>query len=389
MKGLLAVFQGDRIIWLIILVMTAFSAVFVYSFVTILSKMEGEPEYYYLFKHLLFVAMGFGAAYFVHRLNTRIILKLSLILLYLSIIALAMTMFFGVEVNGAGRWIRVPGLGLTFQTSDFAKLSLILYLSVHLVKFKDQFDNWKVMGTKIFFPILAVCGLILKDNFSTAVLLMMIAYAMMFIAGVHLTKLFTFAFVKVVAVGLLILVQLSFSNVRILPRLTTWMNRIENRYADEEDNIANAQANNAQLAIHNGGIFGKGFGGGKLKEYLPEAYADFFYSSLVEETGLFGAIFLVVVYTILLMRIIAIGLQSNDTMLTYLSFGIGIHFMAQASINMLVCTGILPVTGQNMPFLAMGGSAMLTALISVAIVQAIARENANTNNPTPSEQEVQ
>lgn len=385
MKGIFSAFQGDRTIWLVIFILTGFSAVFVYSFVTILSKMEGEPEYYYLFKHLLFVAMGFGAAYFVHRLDTRLILKLSKAMLILSAIALFVTMFFGVEVNGAGRWIRVPGLGLTFQTSDFAKLSLIIYLAVVLVKFKEQFNDWKILFWQIVVPILVICGLIFKDNFSTSFLLLLISFTMLFIGGVPVPKLIVIVLSMLFAGVLVIMIQLSFPSVKILPRLTTWVNRIDNRYVDESDNIANAQANNAQLAIHNGGIFGKGFGRGKLKEYIPEAYADFFYSSLVEEKGFLGAAILVIAYLILLMRIIAIGLQSSNPMLTYLAFGIAIHFMAQASINMLVCTGIFPVTGQNMPFLAMGGSAMLTALISIAIVQAIARENTQTKT-APSEE---
>ncbi|MEN9303346.1 MAG: hypothetical protein RL264_1775 [Bacteroidota bacterium] len=387
MKGIFSAFQGDRTIWLVIFILTGFSAVFVYSFVTILSKMEGEPEYYYLFKHLLFVAMGFGAAYFVHRLDTRLILKLSKAMLILSAIALFVTMFFGVEVNGAGRWIRVPGLGLTFQTSDFAKLSLIIYLAVVLVKFKEQFNDWKILFWQIVVPILVICGLIFKDNFSTSFLLLLISFTMLFIGGVPFQKLIVIVLSMLFAGVLVIMIQLSFPSVKILPRLTTWVNRIDNRYVDESDNIANAQANNAQLAIHNGGIFGKGFGRGKLKEYIPEAYADFFYSSLVEEKGFLGAAILVIAYLILLMRIIAIGLQSSNPMLTYLAFGIAIHFMAQASINMLVCTGIFPVTGQNMPFLAMGGSAMLTALISIAIVQAIARENTQTKTAPTEEAE--
>jgi cell division protein FtsW len=134
-------------------------------------------------------------------------------------------------------------------------------------------------------------------------------------------------------------------------------------------NIANAQANNAQLAIHNGSFIGQGVGDGKLKQYLPEAYADFYYASFVEEFGLFSSVFLVLLYLILLYRIIRISLKTDDLFQTYASMGIGVHLLTQASINMLVCTGVFPVTGQNMPFLAMGGSALIMACISIGVIQ--------------------
>ena len=151
-----------------------------------------------------------------------------------------------------------------------------------------------------------------------------------------------------------------------------------NKINDEENVQENAQAINASLAIYNGSIFGKGVGDGELKEYTPEAYADFYYSSFVEEFGLLSAILLVLLYLILLFRIMRIGLSSDKLFETYLCVGIGILLLGQASVNMLVCTGMFPVTGQNMPLLAMGGSALIMTCLALGIVLSISNKQINS-----------
>jgi cell division protein FtsW len=182
-----------------------------------------------------------------------------------------------------------------------------------------------------------------------------------------------------------VLVHISAPDLNILPRYETWKNRITNRAASDENNIENAQANNAKLAIHNGAIFGQGVGDGKLKEYLPEAYADFYFASFVEEFGLVFSFILMLLYLILLFRIIKIALKTDDLFQSYASLAIGIHLLSQASINMLVCTGVFPVTGQNMPFLAMGGSALIMACVSIGIVQSFSNQLQKNNKESEVE----
>ena len=172
--------------------------------------------------------------------------------------------------------------------------------------------------------------------------------------------------------GIIIVAHKTFPEANIFPRYETWENRINNKMNDQVDVLSNAQALNAELAIYNGSIIGEGVGDGKLKEYLPEAYADFYYASFVEEFGSLSAIFLVLLYLILLFRIIRVGLNAEKLFETYVCLGIGILLLTQVSINMLVCTGVFPVTGQNMPLLAMGGSALIMACVSIGIVQSIA-----------------
>jgi cell division protein FtsW len=206
----------------------------------------------------------------------------------------------------------------------------------------------------------------------------MLSMLLLFIGHVPVLKLFTIAGVGLGLVLLIVGLHVAIPQAKILPRYDTWMNRINNRVDAKDQSIeslqANQQANNAKLAISVGAVFGQGVGDGKLKEFLPEAYADFYYATFVEEFGFVSALILVLLYLILLYRMIRFALKTQDLFQSYVAMGIGIHLLTQASVNMLVCTGVFPVTGQNMPFLAMGGSALVMACISIGVVQSFAKE---------------
>lgn len=392
MRSYLKYLKGDPVIWIITLLMMAFSLVTVYSFVPILIKIEGGSPFLYLFKHLVYVVLGFGAMFVIHRVPAKYISQLAKFAYYIGLALLIFTWFFGAEVNGAGRWIRIPFVNLTFQSSDFAKLALIIYLSKLLVRKQQKFDNWKEGILPLLIPIGVTCFLILKDNFSTAAMLFMLSMLMLFIGRVPILKLLTLG---AIGIGLALMVvgaHLTFPDANILPRYDTWMNRINNRVDASNQSIeslqANQQANNAKLAISVGSVFGQGVGDGKLKEFLPEAYADFYYATFVEEFGSAAALVLVFLYLILLYRIIRISLKTSELFQSYVCMGIGIHLLTQASINMLVCTGVFPVTGQNMPFLAMGGSALVMACISIGVVQSFAKELKTSSKEEKFEEEL-
>ncbi|RCL76117.1 MAG: cell division protein FtsW [Flavobacteriales bacterium] len=373
MRAYLKYLKGDPVIWMISILMLSFSLVTVYSFVPILVKIEGGTPFYYLFKHLMYVLIGFFSMYVVHRIDSKYIYQISKFAFYLSIVLLIFTMFFGVNVNDANRWIRIPYIGLTFQSSDFAKLALILYLSRLLVKKENKLDNWKEGFWPLLIPIVIICGLIFKDNLSTAFMIFILSFILLFIGKMPWLKLTSIVAGGVVLISLAITIHKAFPNFGLLPRYDTWENRIDRKTAPNQSSVSeNAQSNNAELAIFNGSIIGQGVGDGRLKEYLPEAYADFYYASFVEEFGSLSAFLLIFLYLVLLLRIIKIALKTDSLFESYACLGIGIHLLSQATINMLVCTGFLPVTGQNMPFLAMGGSALIMACISIGIVQSIA-----------------
>jgi cell division protein FtsW len=359
--------------------MLAFSLVSVYSFVPILVKIEGGTPFKYLFKHLTYVVLAFVAMFWIHKKDPKYFYKISKFGYYLAIGLLLFTFFFGTRVNDAGRWIRIPFVGLTFQSSDFAKLALILTVARLLVKKKDLLDNWKEGFWPLMIPIFVICGLIVKDNFSTAAILFVICMTILFVAKVPIGKLALVIGGGIVLLSLVIGLHKIAPQLNLLPRYETWENRITNMSEGEEDIMANAQALNAQLAIYNGGIFGQGVGDGKLKEYLPEAYADFYYSSFVEEFGSISSFILVLLYLILLYRIMQIGLKSESLFETYVCIGIGVLLLIQASVNMMVCTGTFPVTGQNMPLLAMGGSALIMTCVEIGIVQSIAYKQNKAN----------
>ncbi len=354
--------------------MLAFSLVTVYSFVPILVKVEGGTPFKYLFKHLIYVAISLGAMYWIHRRDPKYISQLSKFAYYLAIGLMLFTFFFGMKVNDAGRWVKIPFVGLTFQSSDFAKLALIIYLSRLLVKKKAQFSNWKEGFIPVVIPVIVICGLIVKDNFSTAALLFAISLTLMFIGQVPFSKIFSLIGGGIALLAVIVLIHKAAPDLNLLPRYETWENRIFNKINDETDVLANAQSMNAELAIYSGSVFGKGVGDGELKSYIPEAYADFYYASFVEEFGLISSIILILIYLILLYRIIRIGLNAKNDFETYVSIGIGILMLTQASVNMLVCTGIFPVTGQNMPLLAMGGSALIMTAVALGIIQSIAAQ---------------
>jgi cell division protein FtsW len=365
---------------MITLLMLSFSLVTVYSFVPILVKIEGGTPFYYLFKHFIYVLIGFFSIYFIHKVNPKYISQIAKFSYYLAIALLIFTIFFGSKVNDAGRWIKIPFIGLTFQSSDFAKLALFLYLSKILVKKKELLNDWRQGIVPLMIPIVVICGLIFKDNLSTAAMLFSLSMFVLFIGKVPITKLLTMAGVGVLGLLIVIGIHKMLPDLNVLPRYQTWENRISNKIGPDDGTIENAQALNAKLAIHNGRLFGQGVGDGKLKQYLPEAYADFYYASFVEEFGSISALILLMLYMILLFRIIRIGLHTDNLFETYVCLAIGLHLLSQASINMLVCTGFLPVTGQNMPFLAMGGSALIMACVSIGVIQSFAAKQSNSNN---------
>lgn len=386
MKEYLKYLKGDRVIWIITLLMLAFSLVTVFSFVPILVKIEGGSPFKYLFKHFIYVLISFAVLFWMHRRDPKYFSQIAKFSFYLAIALLLLTLILPTEVNNAKRWVKIPFIGLTFQASDFAKLALIIYLSKLLVRKKDVFKNWKEGFWPVVIPVLVICGLIIKDNFSTAAIVFAISLSVMFVGKFPISRMLALIGGGIGIFALVILLHKAAPDLDILPRYETWENRILNRMDTESNVVENAQMINAKLAIYNGrittknfGLLGQGVGDGQLKEYLPEAYADFYYASFVEEMGSMWAIVLALLYLILLYRIIRIALRSTKLFETYVCIGIGILLLTQASVNMLVCTGIFPVTGQNMPLLAMGGSALIITCVAIGMVQSIAASQAKSD----------
>ena len=368
------------------------SVVSVFSFIPILVKVKGLSYSYLFFKHLILLVLGFVLMFAVHKVPTKIFSKLSKVLFYLALVLLVLTMFMGESVNGADRWLKIPFLPFSFQTSDFAKLAMIIYLSRQLVKRQSEFGDIKVVFKYILLPVGLTMFLVLPSNLSTAVLIGFIAFVMMVLAR------FPWKWIGLSVAGVIalfsLLLMISSVVPDVMPRVETWRNRFVNAFSDsgEIDPQANMQVDNALAAIHNGAMTvenpfpGLGPGNGVLKHYIPEAYADFYFAALIEEGGLPMAIVVIMLYMWLFFRFIKTGLGSKDTFATYLAVGIGIMMMSQVMVNMMVSTKLMPVTGQNMPLLSMGGTSAWFTCIAFGIVLGISRDQ-DKEKETKSEKE--
>lgn len=380
-KRLLTYLGGDKVIWIIVLMLLLLSMVSVYSFVPVLIKTEGGSYFKYLFKHSIHVGLGLILMVVVHYANPKMFAKLSKIGFYLAIGLLLYTMFFGVKVNDAGRWIRIPLVG-TFQTSDFAKVAILIYLAKLLENKENVLSDFKNGFLKVIWPLVLICALIVKDNFSTAFILFSVGLLVMYLGKAPL-KYIGLTIGAIVVSGMMAIAIQEFTPADIMPvRYETWKNRIFSRTDGVSDPINDMQSINAELAISNGKVLPLDFstgkltiGNGQMKHYVAEAYADFYFASFVEEFGLVLSFLLVMAYLILLFRIFRIGLNSDRKFETLMCLGFGILMLAQTFVNMAVSTGLGPVTGQNIPFLGMGGSSMLMSCFMLGIILSISRNN--------------
>jgi cell division protein FtsW len=369
-KNFFTYLKGDRVIWMITILLGLLSLISVYSFTNILTlQHKNVSTEDYLFKHVVMLITGIILMYYAHNLKFTYYSKLSKFSIWIAGILLLLTMFLGVSINSAGRWIVIPFINLNFQTSDFAKIALIIYVARMLAINQPIIHDFKKGVLPILIPVIIICGLILPENFSTAAMVFMLCFIMMFFGRVKIKHL---ALIVGAAVGLfLVLVLLSKGFPELLPRLDTWTNRFFNW---SESNPAEAwQINNATGAIYNGSFLGVGPGNGTLKTILPQAYADFIYASFIEEFGLVGGASLVMLYLILFYRTIRIASKSEKVFGTFMVVGLGLHLLVQAFINMAVCTKMVPVTGQNMPLLSMGGTSTWFTCLSIGIILSVSR----------------
>lgn len=374
--------KGDRNIWVLAILLGVISVVSVFSFIPILVKVKGLSYSYLFFKHFILLVLGYGIMYLVHRIPPKIFSRLSKILFIVSIILLVLTMLIGESVNGADRWLKIPFVPFSFQTSDFAKLALIIYLARQLVKRKNEFGDFKIAMRYIILPIGLTVFLILPSNLSTALLTGFFAFLMLVLAK------FPWKWIGLSvgsAVGIfLLLLMIAKVQPDVLPRVETWRMRIVRAFSDDTDPKEEMQSNNALIAIKNGAMtfndpLPEGPGNGVLKRYIPEAYADFYFAALLEEGGLPMGIVIIMLYMWLLFRFIKVALKSEEDLFSfYIVMGISIMLISQVLVNMMVSTKLIPVTGQNMPLLSMGGTSAWFTCIALGIVLGVSRSQEKT-----------
>jgi len=369
-------FKGDMAIWLIIFILAIFSMLTVYSATgTLAYKRMGGNTSYYLFRHLAFLFFGIGIIYVVHNIPYKFYFGLSQLLLYLSVPLLAWTLFKGTSLNEASRWITVPGTGISFQTSDLAKIALIMYVARVLSGSQEKITDFNVALKPILLWVFAICGLILPANLSTAAMLFLICMILLFVGRIPMKQLFALAGIGIVALAIFIAIMW---NMPKSGRVGTWKARIEHFASDESE--GNYQSNQAKIAIVNGGLFGKGPGNSIQRNFLPHPYSDFIYAIIIEEYGLAGGLIVLLLYLFLLYRVGAMVRKSERTFPAFLVIGLTLSLVFQALINMAVAVNVFPVTGQTLPFVSMGGTSIIFTSVALGIILSVSR----TLTPEPS-----
>jgi cell division protein FtsW len=377
--------KGDKVIWIIVLLFSLISVIEVYSAVAqIASRFKGGNTGYYLVKHSLIIFLGLGLMFMVHRMRYTLFSRLSQIALWISAPLLLYTLLKGHAAGGAARWLEIPGTGLTFQTSDFAKLALIVYLARVLSIRQGQFNDFKTVFIHLLIPVGVICGLILPANFSTAALLGFTCFLLMYIGKVPLKYLLMVLGGGVLALSMLVLVVLKFPDA--LGRGGTWKHRIESFASGNSEE--NFQAEQAKIAIGTSGLFwGKGPGNSTMRGFIPEASSDMIFPIIVEELGLVMGGFVVLLYVIFLFRGIRIAQRSTKLFGTLSAFGLCFSLVLQAMINMAVAVGLLPVTGQPLPMVSMGGTSIWFTAITIGVILSVSYEMEKQDGSPDSEEE--
>ncbi len=377
--------KGDRIVWIIMLLFSLMSVLVVYSAVLNLVHYNGNQKtspVSYLLKHTGILAAGMGLTFLAHRVKYTFYAKLAPLGFLMSIPLLLFTLFKGVRAGEASRWIGIPGTSLTFQTSDFAKIMLVLFLARILAV---EFGNWERFSDvlkKLLLPVVAICGLIFPANFSTAAVLFVNAMFLIFMGGVpmrHLFKLAGIAIVAAVVLGFWIWIAPS-----TIPgnRGPTWKSRIE--HFSDGASEHNYQSEQSKMAIANGGMFGKGPGNSTQRAFLPQASSDFIFAIVLEEYGFLSGVLLLFLYLILLYRSVRMVRQKDKPFAGFIALGLSFSLVFQALINMGVAVDLFPVTGQPLPLISMGGTSILFTMASLGILLSVShtlQQNAQDVKP--------
>ncbi len=364
--------KGDRVIWLVVFLLAILSLLAVYSsIVTLAYKYRGGNTLYYLIKHTIILVIGFTLMLGAHNLNYKYYSRISQIALFLSIPLLLLTLITGANINDASRWLVIPVINQTFQTSDLAKLALIMYLARLLYKKQENIKDFKSAFLPIMVPVLLVCGLILPANFSTAAMLFMTSLIIMFIGRVNIK--YILSLIGIGLGSLMLMLLIAKAKPDLLPRLDTWVSRIES--FSKGDSEGNYQADQAKIAIATGGIIGKGPGGSTQRNFLPHPYSDFIYAIVIEEYGLAGGFSVIILYLILFYRGIKIAQKAEKSFGTFLAVGLSFSLVFQAMINMAVAVNLFPVTGQPLPLVSMGGTSIWFTCLAIGIILSVSRKS--------------
>lgn len=391
--------RGDKVIWALVIVLSLISLLVVYSATNSLAyKMYKGNNAVYLFKQIVFITIGIAVVYFAHRVNYTIYSKVAKVLFFISIALLIYTLLFGVRLNEGSRWIKLPIINLTIQTSDIAKLALFMYLSRLLSKKQEVIKDFKKGFVPLMIPIVIICGLIAPANLSTALLTGATSMLLLFIGRVSFKHIALVAVAVIVPVIILISIASAYydkqeGKMKELPsmlaggRVPTWIKRVQDfMYAKADD--APYQVQQAKIAVAKGGWLGLGPGNSEQRNFLPHPYSDYIYSIIIEEYGLLGGAFIIFIYMVFLFRSIVIFRRCPFAFGAFLALALSFTLVIQAMTNMAVNVGLFPVTGVTLPLVSMGGSSFLFTCLAIGIILSVARNVEESEGDSKQTKEV-
>lgn len=372
------IFKGDKVIWMIYFFLSLISIIEVYSATSTLSYKTGD---YWgpILSHTVFILIGAVLVWSIHLIPCRWFKILPVFLLPLSFIMLVAVLFIGSSENDASRWL--PIFGIKFQPSEMAKGAVIISVAQILSAMQGEKQANPKAFKYIMIITVGICALIAPENLSTAALLFGVVVLMMFVGRISMVQLSK----MVIAIGLMVAAAVSV--IMLIPkdydtsggithRLVTWQNRIRN-FGEDKDTLdltgKDAQTAHAQIAIATSNGIGKLPGNSVERDFLPQAYSDFIYAIIIEELGLFGGIFVILLYILLLVRAGRIASQSERNFPALLIMGLALMLVCQAILNMMVAVGLFPVTGQNLPLISRGGTSMIINSCYIGMMLSISR----------------
>ncbi|CAH0999942.1 putative peptidoglycan glycosyltransferase FtsW [Neolewinella maritima] len=365
--------RGDRVMWAIIVLLALISMVAVYSAVANLAyRNSGGAVNGYILKHGIILGFGLVVIYVGHLLAYTKYSRWAPTMLIISIVLLLLTQVAGTDINGARRWLTIPFINQTFQTSDFAKLSLILFVARAIGSKQDVIKDFKEAFVPIILPVLAVCLLIALADLSSAIMLFLICILMMIVGRVAIQYIVMLILLGISVFSILVMVGSKYPN--LVPRAATWEKRIETYFNPAAAQVDDRrQITGAMIAIANGGVIGVGPGNSTQRHTLYSAQSDFIYSIIVEEYGAVGGIALIGIYLLLFVRVIRLVTRSSKAFGAMVAFGIGLSLLLQAFLNIAVNLDLLPVTGLTLPLVSMGGTSTLFTCISLGILMSVSK----------------
>ncbi|WP_425423073.1 FtsW/RodA/SpoVE family cell cycle protein [Robiginitalea biformata] len=375
MKGILKSLEGDKAIWGVVALLALFSFLPVYSASSNLVYVVGNGTTVgHLLKHGLLLVLGFGIIYSVHKIPTHFFKGLSIIALPVVLVLLGYTLAQGTTIEGANasRWIRLPVVGITFQTSNLAAVVLMIYTARYLSKIRDREIRFTESILPLWLPVFLVLILILPANFSTAAILFCMVLMLCFLGGYPTKYLLSIIGAGIVTLALFVLLAKAMPGV-FPNRVDTWISRVES-FWDGTDSEGDYQIEKAKIAIASGGLIGNGAGKSVMKNFLPQSSSDFIYAIIIEEYGLLGGLSLLFFYMLLLFRIVVVANANQTVFGKLLVIGVGLPIVFQALINMAVAVELFPVTGQTLPLISSGGTSIWMTCLAIGVVLSASRK---------------